>query len=240
MKRTFYVILFSTLVLFFQHTVYSQTIPDPPSLSSPSDGTQLTTTDVTFQWSAVSNATDYEIQISSDPLFNDVIEDYTTGGSTSFVWTFDAGGTYYWRVASINDAGESDFSSSWSLVIAVDPEINFYSAPVPAGYGGEVTIDGNYFGDNPGTVSFYCGDPSVSSSGSTPSGYVPSNDIVSWSPNKIDCYVPLHASSGPIIITTSANVSNDPSVTESYDVTWGYLGGTWSIGISANIAGWRN
>ncbi|MDR3625206.1 MAG: right-handed parallel beta-helix repeat-containing protein, partial [Ignavibacteriaceae bacterium] len=211
-----YLIIIIALGLFFQSTVYSQS--DIPTLDSPSDKTIITSNSVTFSWESVDNASDYRIQISTDPDFNTVQYDHHTYGAISCTIPL-VNGTYYWRVSSYNSDYDtwSDYSSSNSFTISVPPQITGYSSPTPAGFGAKVTISGSNFGSSQGSgsVTFFCGNPLIT----TPLTGV----IISWSDNAIVCEGPMHASSGAVTVTNNQGRSNLSTGTPTFDITWGYL-----------------
>jgi hypothetical protein len=230
MKGIHYLMFFVAAGLLFQSTAFSQ--DDVPTLSSPSDGATLTTTAVTFSWdSPVSSASDYELQVTTDPSWNSISSDVSsTSGATSYPLTVvDGPGTYYWRVRAyislgVNSSYWGAFTSAQHFIVSLSPQITNYSGTVPAGWGAVVSIYGNNFGNSQtnsqgtGSVAFSCGDPNI---GTT----VNANNITNWTNTEIDCYVPMHASSGAIIVTNAEGAANDPNQTVSYPISWGYNGG---------------
>ncbi|MCK4334879.1 hypothetical protein KAX06_08890 [candidate division WOR-3 bacterium] len=106
----FVVLIFSTLACLLS--------PDSPGLLYPPDGDTISGSQVTFSWSAVEDATNYKLEISSDEYFTStaVSEDSVDGTS----YTVDLGyatsplngqSTYYWHVASFKEGW-----GSWSGV----------------------------------------------------------------------------------------------------------------------------
>jgi alpha-tubulin suppressor-like RCC1 family protein len=89
------------------------TIPTAPTLSSPADGSTVSSTSVTFQWSASNGATNYWLAVirASD---NSVIVNKAVGNVTSDTETgFPNDGTAYkWVVAAGNGAGWSSASAA--------------------------------------------------------------------------------------------------------------------------------
>jgi hypothetical protein len=87
-----------------------------PSLLSPADNTVNVPVDTTFTWNAVSGASSYRIQISSDVAFATMYFDEGEIGSTSFLVSgLETGTKYYWRVNASNGAGTSPYSAVWSF-----------------------------------------------------------------------------------------------------------------------------
>ena len=154
-----------------------------------------------------------------------MLDDEMTSGATSETLYFNDGQTYYWRVAAYYaDETNSGFSSYNYFTISATPIISDYKyCEYPAGMNVGIAILGNNFGDvqGDGSVQFYCGDPKVST-------YVVATIISGgWSNTEIDCYIPMHTSSGPVKVTNDQGLINNLGNTSNYDVSWGYLGGKW-------------
>jgi hypothetical protein len=84
-----------------------------PTLTSPTDGFTVTTGTPTFEWGAVTDATDYQIQVANDSGFTDIVftdTDVSTSHTSSTALT--DGNTYYWRVAARNTYGTP---GAWSV-----------------------------------------------------------------------------------------------------------------------------
>lgn len=95
---TIFLLILAVGVLFAQ--------PAAPQLQSPQDGATDLPTTITFEWSSVSSADRYQIQVAEeDPTFSGssiVFSDNTT--STSITLSgFSHSTTYYWRVRSGED-----------------------------------------------------------------------------------------------------------------------------------------
>jgi hypothetical protein len=85
--------------------------PVAPVLVSPGNGSYFDSQSTTLNWSAVPGATEYDLQVATDPLFLNLVVDMQgiTGAS------FDLSGLvlntrYDWRVRARNAGGESDWS----------------------------------------------------------------------------------------------------------------------------------
>ena len=103
------------------------------TLVSPSDGDELNYIHILFEWEQQPDAIGYNLQVSTDEFFNnlilDVDETYTVYiDSDNFNWN----DTYYWRVRSIMDCdgceygdwiGTSMFSISQSTYQYIDVDI---------------------------------------------------------------------------------------------------------------------
>ncbi len=101
--------------------------PPPPSLVSPSNGDTLTDNTPSFDWTDVSGAVEYEIQVDNNSDFSspEIDEIVSTSGYVSSISLSD--GVYYWKVRGENEAGIwGDWSSTWQFTIITPPK----SAPV--------------------------------------------------------------------------------------------------------------
>ena len=89
-----------------QVTINVETAPALSTLQLPANTSELPGgTPVDFSWTAVGSADSYQLEIATDDTFTDVILNETVIG-TSYSTSL-AVGQYYWRVAVINDCGES-------------------------------------------------------------------------------------------------------------------------------------
>jgi hypothetical protein len=105
--------------------VWSVTVVEPvsaaPGLSSPADGSSTCDTTPTFDWSAVSGATSYRIQVDDDSGFGSPEIDTTTGVSEFTPGAALPAGTYFWRVLGSNACGDGPWSADWSISVVVPP-----------------------------------------------------------------------------------------------------------------------
>ncbi len=91
--------------------------PAAPSLTSPSDNASGQPSEVTFTWAAAANATSYDLQIGTTSGASNSLDQNFTGTSVQ-VSGFAANTTYFWRVRSKNDCGDSAFTSDRSFTTA--------------------------------------------------------------------------------------------------------------------------
>jgi hypothetical protein len=80
-------------------------VPPYPSLTGPADGTELTSGNVLFTWSAVNQATQYRWQLSTTSGFSSVAASQTTVMTSWSPLTAFADGASYWRVQALDSAG---------------------------------------------------------------------------------------------------------------------------------------
>lgn len=98
-------------------------------LVSPNNGASIDLFTQQFSWDsplAVSNETEYVIEISNDSKFSNIaITSTTTDKSISLdVRSLDSDGTYYWRVKAFNDSYASTTSESRSFTVPTRSSIN--------------------------------------------------------------------------------------------------------------------
>jgi hypothetical protein len=95
--------------------------PVVPTLSSPANGAANQPVTATLTWGAVSNATTYHYQVSSNSDFTSLVaEDSTLVSATvSIPWLVDST-IYYWRVSAKNASGLSAWSDTWNFTVPYD------------------------------------------------------------------------------------------------------------------------
>jgi hypothetical protein len=90
--------------------------PAPPVLVAPPNGATLVSINPTLDWNPSANADTYNVQMSDDPGFSNLIVNQTGIVATSLGVTGLANEeTYYWRVSATNTAGTGDWSEVWSF-----------------------------------------------------------------------------------------------------------------------------
>jgi hypothetical protein len=118
----------------------SQTL-SAPVLSAPSTEAANQAVSLNLSWGAVTNATSYELQVSTSSAFTTNFI-YKTGlTSTSYAVTGLSNNTkYYWRVIAKNSSISSSWSSVWNFttVIAV-PSVPSLSSPANGATGQSLT-----------------------------------------------------------------------------------------------------
>lgn len=97
-----------------------------PSLSAPGDGASDLTLTPTFTWVALSNVTEYRIQVATDAGFSDLVHDEVVEGTSFAVEDELATGTeYFWRVSGINLCGDGEWSDVFSFTTRLEPVADF-------------------------------------------------------------------------------------------------------------------
>ncbi|MBP5709862.1 MAG: fibronectin type III domain-containing protein [Bacteroidales bacterium] len=105
-----------------------------PTLISPANlSTNIPLNGQLFQWSAVSDATDYELQYSTSNNFTT----YTTISTTTqsaVINGLSLGTTYYWRVRARNSSGNSLWSSTWQFTTKFDHHFSYQTVDTCSSY----------------------------------------------------------------------------------------------------------
>jgi hypothetical protein len=95
---------------------------------------------------------------------------------------------------------DASYNDHWFLttIAGTKPPLIKSLSPTSGTIGTEVTIKGKYFGSAQGSVSF---------NGISVTSYT------SWSDTSIECVVPMGASTGPVVVTTTVGSSNEKNFT---------------------------
>ncbi|MCS7313163.1 MAG: endopeptidase, partial [Acidobacteria bacterium] len=95
----------------------SCTVPGTPTLVGPANGATGVSTTPTLDWSDVTGATSYDVQVCSDSACATVVRSQT--GLTASQWTvspaLSPATTYYWRARAVNSCGAGGWSATWSF-----------------------------------------------------------------------------------------------------------------------------
>jgi hypothetical protein len=109
-------------------------VPGVPVPASPAnDTTNMPITD-TLKWSAVTGATSYHVQISTDTNFSTII-DSATVSSTNKAVSLANSTKYFWHVKAINAGGVSAWSLEWKFTTIVAAP----GVPVPTSPGNDTS-----------------------------------------------------------------------------------------------------
>ncbi|MBL4724647.1 MAG: proprotein convertase P-domain-containing protein [Lutibacter sp.] len=89
-----------------------------PILNSPEDNTSQLFRPYVLNWNDDVNVLSYEVQISTDNLFTTIIEFSIVENNLFKPLLLALNTNYFWRVKSINDCGESSYSSIYNFTTA--------------------------------------------------------------------------------------------------------------------------
>src|SRR3972149_8207108 len=105
------------MALAFLSSGAAQAAPPTPSLLSPANLSNVGGTSIAFLWSSSSGATNYYLQVATDPGFVNNVYNSWVGNYIGITLTGlpDNGQVYYWRVAAGNATGSSYFSFARSV-----------------------------------------------------------------------------------------------------------------------------
>jgi hypothetical protein len=91
-------------------------VPEPP----PDEVVETPTSTPTLIWASVSEADSYRVQVSLEADFSTLIVDESGLEQASYTLAeLENNATYFWRVLAVNEGGESDWSTTRSMVVAV-------------------------------------------------------------------------------------------------------------------------
>jgi hypothetical protein len=99
------------------------TVPEnfltPPILIYPRDNTKNFRLSDKLIWLGDQSANTYQVQISTDLVFINIIQDQTTTDTSFGITLLPYGTKFYWRVRSINDKMQSNWSQTYSFTTAL-------------------------------------------------------------------------------------------------------------------------
>lgn len=97
-------------------TATLSTITAGPALTSPADQSTIMQLNPTLAWSAVTNATQYTLQVSTDSLFSSfVLVDSSLTNPTKLLSGLTNATTYYWRTRAKVSGVNTGFSETWQF-----------------------------------------------------------------------------------------------------------------------------
>jgi fibronectin type 3 domain-containing protein len=94
-------------------------VPERPKLLSPLDKSKDLSSTINLQWQKIEDATFYRIQVSEKSDFSTVFLNQTNvENNQTQMKDLKIGTQYYWRVRASNEAGDSNWSETWSFTTA--------------------------------------------------------------------------------------------------------------------------
>ena len=88
---------------------------NPPELLSPEDNLEEVSLSTTLTWNDDENVSTYQIQISKDTDFQEIIFSENIDQNFYNIDKLEFNSNYFWRVKSINNCSQSNFSSPFSF-----------------------------------------------------------------------------------------------------------------------------
>ncbi len=88
------------------------TLPGVPTLVTPANGATNLSQPVPLDWSDISGATSYEVQVDNNSDFSSVLADYIVTTSSAAASGLSGGVTLYWRARAYNGCGWGSWSST--------------------------------------------------------------------------------------------------------------------------------
>ena len=114
----------------FTTKLYAATIPSP-ILQFPVDGAVDQPTNLQLSWAENNQATQYRLQVSPAADFSSFVANILVNTSSYNISQLISESTYYWRVSTLNECGESDFSTAFQFETDTTSCGTFVSPNVP-------------------------------------------------------------------------------------------------------------
>ena len=114
----------------FTTKLYPTTILSP-ILQFPDDRAENQPTNLQLSWAENNEATQYRFQLSTSADFSSFVENVLVDTASYNINQLTAESTYYWRVSTLNECGESDFSTSFQFETDTTSCATFTSNDVP-------------------------------------------------------------------------------------------------------------
>lgn len=125
---------------------------NPPTLLSPPTNSDTVQMNVSLKWESVPFANSYRLQLSTNLTFSTIIIDTIVSVTYFEVKNLQENRRYFWRVASIDEYGQGDYSShfnfrtkSTSFVEITDKDVDINLFPNPANLLINLTINNDKY-----------------------------------------------------------------------------------------------
>jgi hypothetical protein len=123
------------------------TLSSPTLVSPANNAINIPTSGVNLDWSSVSNATSYDVQVSENQSFSPLVASGNTVSSAAGFTGLSANTTYFWRVRAKNSQLASSWSPVWRFTsegtnsISPDRIVQAHVFPNPASKSIQVTLE---------------------------------------------------------------------------------------------------
>ncbi len=124
------------------------TLPATPRLLIPENNTQHFPVNGTLQWTSISNATNYIVQIAYGNDFHNIIKEENVVTNYLSLFNLDFNTQYFWRVKAVSKGIESQWSeirSFATLEELIYPRFDEYKIPLNVKFYWNKTIGFNYY-----------------------------------------------------------------------------------------------
>jgi len=111
--------------------------------TTPYSNERYNSTTITLRWSSINAINRYRIQIASDELFTDILADEIIQNDTTFTYSeFNYNNSYFWRVSSVTEHWDDNFSPSKKIEIVSPPNFQLkQNYPNPFNLETTITFD---------------------------------------------------------------------------------------------------
>lgn len=110
-------------------------IPGSPNLISPLNNSKDLDTTIALIWKKIKEADAYIVQVSLDSVFSSfIITDSSAADTIKQLKNLSGNTKYFWRIASVNIAGISSFSSVFNFSTKILTGIESYRSGIPKSY----------------------------------------------------------------------------------------------------------
>lgn len=115
------------------------TLVGPPAMATPANGDKGLNLGVMFTWPAAAGAQTYDLQVSDDPNFNNLLVNQNNIFDLTYSWTApNYNKTYFWRMRSLGQTCASEWSSAFNFktaypaVVSISPGDTVRCVPLEA------------------------------------------------------------------------------------------------------------
>lgn len=110
--------IINKLKMTINYNLTGQLPPSIPNLLSPLNGSTNVSINPTLQWTIVSGSSQYQLQVSRDSFFTQLVFNDSSITINSTVVQIQSKTRYFWRVRAKNNAGWGQYSQIWNFTTA--------------------------------------------------------------------------------------------------------------------------